>query len=246
MAETDLYPPVKRLLEAQGYVVKAEIGRCDVVALRGEEPPLIVELKSGLTLKLLLQAIDRQTMSDAVYLAVPASALRRDRAATKLLRRLGLGLILVSGSRAEAEFDPAPYQPRRNARRAALLLKEFAHRMGDPNLGGSTRRPQMTAYRQDALRCADLLARDGATRIADIRKRAGVERAANILRDDVYGWFCRKARGVYGLTDKGLGALETFAPALVALRGAEAACPTVLSAPSLTLPPWHGAAVPAP
>ena len=45
MYETELYAPVKAFLEAQGYEVKAEIKGCDVVAIRGEEAPLIVELK---------------------------------------------------------------------------------------------------------------------------------------------------------------------------------------------------------
>ena len=35
MKEADLYPPIKSYLEAQGYTVKAEIGACDVMALRG-------------------------------------------------------------------------------------------------------------------------------------------------------------------------------------------------------------------
>ncbi len=34
--ETDLYAPVKLLLEGQGYEVKGEIGSADVVGVRGE------------------------------------------------------------------------------------------------------------------------------------------------------------------------------------------------------------------
>jgi hypothetical protein len=43
--ETDLYVPVKKLLEEQGYTVRAEVDRCDLLAVRGGEPPAIVELK---------------------------------------------------------------------------------------------------------------------------------------------------------------------------------------------------------
>ena len=43
--ETSLYAPVKTLLESQGYEVKAEVRGCDVVAVRGDEAPVIVELK---------------------------------------------------------------------------------------------------------------------------------------------------------------------------------------------------------
>ncbi len=37
--ETDLYLPVKDFLEAQGYVVKSEIGAVDVMAVRRAEKP---------------------------------------------------------------------------------------------------------------------------------------------------------------------------------------------------------------
>ena len=37
--ETDLYPPVKALLEGQGYEVKGEVGAADIVACRGDEDP---------------------------------------------------------------------------------------------------------------------------------------------------------------------------------------------------------------
>jgi hypothetical protein len=72
MRETDLYPPIKQFLEQQGYAVKAEVGPADVVAVRGDEPPVIVELKTGFALSLFHQAIERQTVTDAVYIAVRA------------------------------------------------------------------------------------------------------------------------------------------------------------------------------
>jgi hypothetical protein len=69
--ETDLYGPVKAYLEGQGFEVKAEVGAADVVACRPEEDPLIVELKTGFSLTLFHQAVQRQAVSEAVYLAVP-------------------------------------------------------------------------------------------------------------------------------------------------------------------------------
>ena len=68
--ESDLYAPVKALLEGQGYVVKGEVRGCDVVAVRGGEPPVIVELKRAFGLALVLQGVDRLAVSDRVYLAV--------------------------------------------------------------------------------------------------------------------------------------------------------------------------------
>ena len=50
--EYQLYEPVKAFLEAQGYEVKAEVSGCDVVAVRGKEPPVVVELKMRFNLEL--------------------------------------------------------------------------------------------------------------------------------------------------------------------------------------------------
>ena len=69
--EQDLYPPIKALLERQGYVVKGEVGAADVVARRGDEPPVIVELKLRFSLSLFHQAIARLSVTDLVYVAVP-------------------------------------------------------------------------------------------------------------------------------------------------------------------------------
>lgn len=218
-AETELYAPVKRFLEAQGYEVKAEIDGCDVVALRGQDPPVIVELKRSLSLKLLLQGVDRQAMSDCVYLAIAPPKRRELGDIQKLCRRLGLGLLLVSPRMVEPLLDPAPYKPRKDVRRAGMLLREFARRVGDPNEGGASRkRSIMTAYRQDALRCARVLAQSEAgASPARLKAEAGVVRAGAILRDDHYGWFQRVDRGVYALTPRGAQALEEHSGALAGL-----------------------------
>jgi hypothetical protein len=231
-AETDLYPPIKRFLEAQGYEVKGEVGDCDLMARRTGEDPVIVELKTRFNLALVLQGIRRQALTDQVYLAFAAptggngtSTWRRyHRDIKKLCRMLGLGLIAVRGDLStdravvEVHLDPGPYRPQKNKRRRSRLLREFQHRVGDPNPGGAAkRRPLITAYRQDALRCAALLGRDGATKIAAIRVETGVARAAGILQRDVYGWFERSARGVYELSPAGQAALETYADVIATL-----------------------------
>ena len=204
MAETDLYLPVKQFLETQGYAVKSEVKACDVVALRGDEPPVIVELKTGLTLQLLFQAVDRLAMTDHVYVAIARPKRGVTSQALKLCRRIGIGLIVVAASGSlEVLVDPVPYAPRKNAKRKAQLLLEFSRREGDPNLGGSTRKPLMTAYRQDAMRCLHHLAKAGPTRIRDVKSATGVDRASIILRDNVYGWFEKVERGVYGLAERG-------------------------------------------
>ena len=225
MRETDLYPPVKAFLEAQGYAVKGEVDGCDLVAVRGDEPPVIVELKAGFSLPLVFQGITRQGLTDNVYLAVPPFSGRTTRRqdALMLCRRLGLGLLAVQLEPApfvEALLDPAQYRPRRRPQRLARLLREFQHRVGDPNQGGSSRRKIVTAYRQDALRCASHLHQNGPTKAAVVAQAVGVVRAGVIMRTDHYGWFERPAgtpRGVYGLTPKGRAALKEYADVVAEL-----------------------------
>jgi hypothetical protein len=204
--EVALYAPVKALLESQGYDVKGEVNGCDIVGTRGDEPPVIVELKRSFSLALVHQGIDRLAMTDAVYLAVGAWP-RRQAEVRRLCRRLGLGLMVVTSGRADVVEDPLPYRPRRDARRASRLLREHQRRVGDPTSGGSNRQPIMTAYRQEALRCARLL-EAGPMAIRAMRPLADVPHAGAILRDDVYGWFERVERGTYALTPKGLAAVD--------------------------------------
>lgn len=206
--ESDLYAPVKALLEGQGYSVKGEVRGCDVVAVRGAEPPVIVELKRAFGMALVLQGVNRLALSDTVYLAVGAWP-KNLRDVKKLCRRLGVGLMVVIEGRADVLLDPAPYKPRKNTRRVGRLLGEHTRRVGDPNRGGSsTRVPLMTAYRQEALRCAGLLAKNGPMKVAALKLAAEAPKAAAILSADHYGWFERVERGIYGLTPKGRAGLE--------------------------------------
>ena len=225
MRETDLYAPVKAFLEAQGYEVKGEIEGCDVVAVRGEEPPVIVELKAGFSLPLVFQGVTRQRVAENVYLAVPRfpgrSGRRRD--ALALCRRLGLGLLTVRLEPTpfvEALLDPAEFRSRRRRPGVGRLLREFQRRVGDPSEGGSSRRPIVTAYRQDALRCAAYLGLNGPTKAAVLAEAVGVAKAGDVMRADHYGWFERPIgtrRGIYGLTPKGREALEEYADVVSAL-----------------------------
>ena len=227
MVESDLYAPIKTFLELQGYAVKGEVEACDIVAVRGEDPPVVVELKLQLNLSLLLQAVDRLAVSDRVYVAFrvgkkhSATWRSRGKQVKSLLRRLGLGLLTVSArGKVEAVLDPGPYRPRVIKDRRSRLLKEFAERVGDPVAGGSTNKKRMTAYRQDALRCASSLQHDGVTKVSVLVERTGVERAGPILRDNHYGWFERVEKGHYQLTPRGAEGLREWSSALKGLERA--------------------------
>lgn len=217
MAETkeaDLYPPIKSLLEGQGYVVKSEVGAADVVGMRGGEPPVVVELKLALSLTLFHQAVARQAVTDDVYIAVAHRPGKRFAKSLKqsvgLARRLGLGVMTVrlSDGLVNVHCDPGPFKPRKVPKRQSALLREFARRVGDPNQGGQGRQGLVTAYRQDALKLALFLFEVGASRGRDVAKETGVTHATRMMRDDHYGWFERVDTGVYGLSPKGAEAVS--------------------------------------
>ena len=50
--ETSLYRPVKIFLEGLGFVVKGEVGGCDLVALKGDDLPVVVICELKLTFNL--------------------------------------------------------------------------------------------------------------------------------------------------------------------------------------------------
>jgi hypothetical protein len=240
--EQDLYEPVKRFLEELGYEVKGEVRGCDVVAVRrgsvdGDEPdqPVVIELKLAFTLGFVLQGVDRLAVTDLVYLAAPTPPARpgpsghvtyspAHPSVRRLCRRLGVGLLAVHhpqkgmAARVEVICDPCRPAglrlPRKNKARAALLLGEHARRRGDPNRGGAAGgKPLLTAYRQEALRCAGLLHQQGGgpMPVARLREEAEAPNAARLLYRNVYGWFEPVGRGRYRITEEGRRGLELFA-----------------------------------
>ncbi|WP_315749995.1 MULTISPECIES: DUF2161 domain-containing phosphodiesterase [unclassified Bradyrhizobium] len=212
--ETALYLPVKRFLENLGFSVKGEIGGCDVVALKGDDPPVVVvcELKQVFNLELLLQAVDRAGACDEVWVAANLSARGKGRESDSryrnLCRRLGFGMLAVtSAGDIEVLVQPPTTAPRKNPKKRSRLVIEHQRRKGDPVAGGSTRAPIMTAYRQQALACASALS-GGPKRVRDLR--TDIPDAPKILQRNVYGWFDRAEPGVYVLTKAGLAALRRW------------------------------------
>jgi hypothetical protein len=209
--ESGLYLPVKRFLEGLGFEVKGEVCGCDLVALYGDAPTVVVigELKLTFNLDLVLQAVDRSAACDEIWLAVRASrrggGRERDPRVRKLCRLLGVGLLCVSMTgKVEILVAPVPWRPRRDLKRRSRIICEHQRRQGDPATGGSTRQPIMTAYRQRALACAAALS------LAPARPRelkVSVPDAPKILLRNVYGWFVRIERGLYTLSEGGKAAL---------------------------------------
>ncbi len=191
--------------------MKGEVQDCDALAVRGEEAPVVVELKLSLNLDVVLQAVERLSLTPKVYVGIPmqcAVLKRRRKRVVKLLRMLGLGLLAIDPERTVGNVDvladPGEYRPRKSKPRRERLLGEFMKRIGDPNLGGMAKRKGvMTAYRQRALAIARWLQKQGPTKASLVARALGEPKARDILYKDAYGWFDRVSRGVYELSPRG-------------------------------------------
>jgi hypothetical protein len=211
MKESDLYLPLKRFLESQGYEVKGEVQDCDVLAVRGHEAPVVVELKLSINLRVVLQAVERLSLTPKVYIGVSTECCTRNkrrRHVVKLLKMLGLGLVAIDPHHGKSAvsvlLDPGEYRPRRSKIRQERLLGEFAQRVGDPNPGGGDRRRGiMTVYRQRSLAIARFLQEHGPTKASNVAGALGEPKARSIMYRDVYGWFERVSAGVYQLSPRG-------------------------------------------
>jgi hypothetical protein len=198
-------------MEAAGYSVKGEVNGCDLVGVKEGDPPVVVvcEMKLAFNLELVMQGVQRATFCDEVWLAASASKTRRgrefDARFRNLCRRLGFGLIAVSEV-GTIDVIAAPFAatPHKDAKRRSRLLDEHKRRVGDPQKGGGRGKPIMTAYRQDCIVCATALL---AGPQSPKQLKALVARAPTILQSNVYGWFVRESRGVYGLTELGRAAV---------------------------------------
>lgn len=214
MKESELYLPLKQFLESKNYEVKAEVQSCDVLAIKDEEEPIIVELKLSLNFDVLLQAVDRLTLSSAVYIGIPKdckSFKKKRKKSIKLLKMLGFGLILIGEDENSVDVivEPTEYRPRKSKQKKARLLDEFQKREGDPNIGGmSTKKGVLTSYRQRALKVAEYLKEHGQNKASNISKEINEPKARDIMYNNYYGWFEKVSLGVYTISSKGLEEIE--------------------------------------
>lgn len=220
MKETDLYLPVKSMFEDLGYDVQAEVQDIDVLATKDDDF-IVIELKKELNLKLMVQGAQRQKLSEIVYLAIPKPSykVRTSKAFLEkiyLIKRLGLGLVFVnfkpSGAVATIEEDPSIFDlkqsQRLNKKTRERALKEKSMRSGDYNMGGQ-KGTRMTAYKENVLLVAALLAEHGVMKVSDIRAIAG-DKTGSILQKDYYGYFTRVKKGYYELTETGKEAVSSY------------------------------------
>ena len=217
LRETELYEPIHDYLVSEGYTVRAEVADCDIVAYK-EGELIAIELKRRFGANVLIQAIDRQRITDSVYVALPGPFdLRRGsrwHGIRRLLRRLELGLIVVDLQRSKPLVNvvshPSPYRKKRLKHKRLAVLEEMIGRSGNRNLGGSTRQKLVTAYRESAIHIACCLDRYGPLTPRQLRVLGTGAKTTSILYKDVYGWFDRLSRGLYALSPLGRTALNEY------------------------------------
>lgn len=93
--ETELDPPVRAWLEAQGLDVYAEVLGADLVGLRKGETT-IVEMKRAFGVEVIAQALAHATRAHRTYVAVPAGGAHE---ALAICRALGIGVLYVNQER---------------------------------------------------------------------------------------------------------------------------------------------------
>ncbi|MDD9266237.1 DUF2161 domain-containing phosphodiesterase [Paenibacillus sp. GCM10023248] len=231
-SETELYAPIKQYFESQGYAVRGEVKHCDLVAIRGDEPPIVVELKRSFNIPLLVQAIDRLRLTDQVYVAfeLPNKGKAPHRLQwediRRLCRMLGLGVLTVQFYKrkkpaVDLVCEPTPYMLRHNKRAALKVVNEFHERSGDYNVGGSSQMKLMTAYREKSLHCAYLMREQGPLSPRKLRELTNNPAVSGLLQKNYYRWFVRQSRGIYYITPLGEKALAEYAHVTVAFASTE-------------------------
>lgn len=225
--ERDLFAPIKEYFEAFGYVCDGEVKDIDLY-MENDGQAVCVELKQNLDFKAIQQAALRQKIADTVFIGIfrPKDLMSKAfQNKLYLLKRLGIGLIVVSRRTKTVEIVSEPvvselsaYQIRNKGKKKELKA-EFMRRKVKSNTGGVHRTKLITSYREDALLVLDALCElggDGKT--SQVRNLCQIEKTTAILRDNYYGWFERIGYGQYKVTQDGYDALEEFEGVMIKLK----------------------------
>lgn len=217
MNESDLFKPINEYLIKNGYSVNSEVIHCDIIAQKNNEI-ISIELKKNFNATLLIQAVDRQKFADSVYIAIIKPKNRRKyinwKGMCHLLKRLGIGLILVSFLKTKARIDiifhPSDNIIRKSKKKRKAILREIDNRSGNYNKGGISRKKIVTAYREKSIFIACCLCKFGELSPKKLRDIGTGDKTTTILINNFYGWFEKVKRGVYKLHDNGVEALKKY------------------------------------
>ncbi len=215
--EQDFYKPIKRYFEKQGYDVKAEIKDCDCVCVKGEEI-IICEFKLAFNMSLVFQGLDRQKITDNVYLCVPKYkgrvGYRNFLKAKNLCSRLGFGLIIVNTTlkspTCEEVLRPQETGVRKNKPKTERLLKEYNGRTFDLNTGGQTGKKINTAYKETCIKILCILEKEEKISSSILVSKYGFDKNVyRVLYNNPHRYFRKtEERGIYVISEIGKNALN--------------------------------------
>lgn len=211
--ESELYEPVKKLLTKHGYTVRGEVKNCDIVAKNQNDEMIVVELKKHFNLTVVYQAMDRRSITPNVYVGIPRPKSYRNKNTMlmlRLLRELGIGLITVSDTKARiAEFVVFANSDRKvNKKRREYIDKEYEQRTRDRNTGGVTGKKIITAYKEASILALCHMEAYDTLNTRQLKKLGYMEKVRNALKSNAFGWFEKAGRGLYGMSAKGVDALD--------------------------------------
>ncbi len=226
MKEAELFPPIHEYLTGLGYTLDGEVKDIDMFGVRDGQS-IVIELKNQLNLKVITQSALRQKICDTVYVGIWMPKNLREHGfkdKVYLLKRLGIGLILVSPNTYHVEIYHEPvihpieeYQ-RRQRKKKKRIMNEWNRRKTHMNVGGVTHKKIITGYKEEALAVLDYLASNEPVTVASVLEGTGIKRSGTILQKNYYEWFHRVQRGVYERTELGKEACETYADVIKKLR----------------------------
>lgn len=213
--ESDLYIPVCEYFKSLGYDVQAEVKNCDLVAEKDGEI-IIAELKKTFSLKLVYQAMDRQSISNLVYVVIPrpkkGAKGSQWRNMLKLMKKLNIGIITVAMDSPLKTVDivaipEALTKPQNNAKKSSLK-KEVYERNLRTNTGGVNKTKILTAYREKSIYTLCILELYKEIKPSELNRIMNEKYAGYILSRNYYGWFEKISKGIYGISEKGMEVIK--------------------------------------
>ena len=188
----------------------AEVLDCDIV-IKSEEV-MVVELKLNLNITLINQAIERLKMCDLVYIAI-SKPLRQSRKEYykmyNLCKLLKIGLLFVTRDGEVVEQLKPQINTEIKKTKQKKLLKELQGRKANFNVGGVSKVPINTSFKERSIHIAVVLSELGKATSKTLRDEYSVDGDVySVLYNNYYGWFEKVSRGTYSLSKLGEEILE--------------------------------------
>ena len=215
--EEELYEPVKKYFEKRGFKIKGEVVNCDVAGVK-DDILLVVELKKNFNLKLVYQAMERQKLTDYIYVAIPRPKNFKKKEVKymiELLKKLKIGLLVVSfGEKrkmVQTVLEPIINETSKKSSsyKKNKVLYELNERTNDFNIGGKNKTKIITAYREKSIEIACFLEIFEKAKGLELKKLGCDKNATSIMRNNYYGWFLKIDKGIYSLSEDGKNYLNS-------------------------------------